>query len=36
VVNELSNLFDEFFIDLTDIGIGSKEVLNKTQYSQGL
>jgi U32 family peptidase len=28
-VNDLSALFDEFFIDLTDIGSGSKEKLDK-------
>ncbi len=31
VVNDLSGLFDEFFIDLTDIGSGSKEKLDKVQ-----
>jgi len=31
IVNDLSYLFDEFFIDLTDIGAGSKEALDKTQ-----
>lgn len=30
-VNDLSHLFDEFFIDLTDIGSGSKEKLDKVQ-----
>jgi putative protease len=30
-VNDFSQLFDEFFIDLTDIGSGSKEKLDKTQ-----
>jgi putative protease len=30
VVRDLSELFDEFFIDLTDIGSGSKEKLDKT------
>lgn len=30
IVNDLSDLFDEFFIDLTDIGAGSKQVLDKT------
>ncbi len=38
-VNDLSSLFDEFFIDLTDIGAGSKEVLDKAQliqYFEGL
>jgi putative protease len=29
VVRDLSDLFDEFFIDLTDIGSGSKEKLDK-------
>ncbi len=28
-IRDLSNLFDEFFIDLTDIGSGSKEKLDK-------
>jgi putative protease len=31
IVNDFSQLFDEFFIDLTDIGSGSKERLDKTQ-----
>ena len=31
IVNELSGLFDEFFVDLTDIGSGSKAALDKTQ-----
>jgi putative protease len=31
VVNDLSGLFDEFFIDLTNIGSGSKEELDKSQ-----
>ena len=31
IVNDLSHLFDEFFIDLTDIGAGSKAGLDKTQ-----
>lgn len=31
IVNDLSYLFDEFFIDLTDIGAGSKEEPDKTQ-----
>ena len=31
IVNELSGLFDEFFVDLTDIGAGSKAALDKTQ-----
>ncbi len=31
VVNDLADLFDEFFIDLTNIGAGSKEEQNKTQ-----
>jgi putative protease len=30
-VNDLSHVFDEFFIDLTDIGSGSKEKLDKVQ-----
>lgn len=30
-VNDFSHLFDEFFIDLTDIGSGSKEKLDKLQ-----
>ncbi|MFT6274845.1 MAG: putative protease [Halioglobus sp.] len=30
-VNDFSHLFDEFFIDLTDIGSGSKEKLDKVQ-----
>ena len=30
VVNDLSDLFDEFFIDLTNIGAGSKEEQDKT------
>jgi len=30
-VNDFSHLFDEFFIDLTDIGSGSKERLDKAQ-----
>jgi putative protease len=30
-VNDFSHLFDEFFIDLTDIGSGSKERPNKIQ-----
>lgn len=30
-VNDLSHLFDNFFIDLTDIGSGSKEKLDKVQ-----
>lgn len=29
-IQDLSELFDEFFIDLTDIGSGSKEKLDKT------
>ncbi len=33
-VNDLSGLFDEFFIDLTDIGAGSKEALDKVQLIQ--
>ncbi|ATI02808.1 MULTISPECIES: peptidase U32 family protein [Cycloclasticus] len=31
VVNDLADLFDEFFIDLTNIGAGSKEEQNKRQ-----
>lgn len=31
IVNDLADLFDEFFIDLTDIGAGSKAVLDKAQ-----
>jgi putative protease len=31
VVKDLSGLFDEFFIDLTDIGSGSKATLDKAQ-----
>ncbi|BCE00451.1 peptidase U32 family protein [Marinicellulosiphila megalodicopiae] len=31
IVNDLSHMFDEFFIDLTDIGSGSKEVLDKAE-----
>jgi putative protease len=31
VVNDLSDLFDEFFIDLTNIGAGSKAELDKAQ-----
>jgi putative protease len=30
-VNDFSHLFDEFFIDLTDIGSGTKENLDKAQ-----
>jgi putative protease len=30
-VSDFSHLFDEFFIDLTDIGSGSKEKLDKAQ-----
>jgi U32 family peptidase len=30
-VNDFSDLFDEFFMDLTDIGSGSKEKLDKVQ-----
>ncbi len=39
VVNDLSDLFDEFFIDLTNIGAGSKEEQDKTlliKYFEGL
>lgn len=31
IINDLEHLFDEFFIDLTDIGSGSKEALDKVQ-----
>ncbi|MFC1750644.1 peptidase U32 family protein [Pseudomonadota bacterium] len=31
IVKDLSNLFDEFFIDLTDIGAGSKAGLDKAE-----
>ena len=31
IVNDLAHLFDEFFIDLTDIGAGSKAGLDKMQ-----
>ena len=31
IVTDLSDLFDEFFIDLTDIGAGSKKELDKVQ-----
>jgi len=31
VVRDLSELFDEFFIDLTNIGAGSKEQANKVE-----
>ena len=31
IINDLSHLFDEFFIDLTDIGAGSKSGLDKAQ-----
>ncbi len=31
IVSDLANLLDEFFIDLTDIGTGSKEKLDKAQ-----
>mgnify|MGYP003385745274 FL=1 len=30
-VNDFSHLFDEFFIDLTNIGMGSKETADKTE-----
>jgi len=30
-VNDLAGLFDEFFIDLTDIGVGSKAQQDKLQ-----
>jgi putative protease len=29
IINDLEHVFDEFFIDLTDIGSGSKEALDK-------
>jgi putative protease len=29
IINDLEHVFDEFFIDLTDIGSGSKEKLDK-------
>ena len=31
IVNDLKGLFDEFFVDLTDIGSGSKAALDKSQ-----
>jgi putative protease len=31
IINDLEHLFDEFFIDLTDIGSGSKEALDKLE-----
>ncbi|MBL4814801.1 MAG: U32 family peptidase, partial [Shewanella sp.] len=31
VINDYSSLFDEFFIDLTDIGSGSKAKLDKVE-----
>ncbi|NRA21092.1 MAG: DUF3656 domain-containing protein [Oceanospirillaceae bacterium] len=31
IINDLADVFDEFFIDLTDIGSGSKEKLDKLQ-----
>ena len=31
IINDLEEVFDEFFIDLTDIGSGSKEKLDKLQ-----
>ena len=34
IVKDLSDLFDEFFIDLTDIGAGSKAALDKVQLIQ--
>ncbi|MCK5809529.1 MAG: U32 family peptidase [Cocleimonas sp.] len=34
IVNDLGGVFDEFFIDLTDIGVGSKEKLDKAQLIQ--
>ena len=34
IVKDLSECFDEFFIDLTDIGAGSKEELDKVQLIQ--
>ena len=39
IVSDLSDFFDEFFIDLTDIGSGSKAELDKVQlikYFEGL
>ena len=33
-VRDFSGFFDEFFIDLTDIGSGSKEKLNKVTLIQ--
>ena len=33
-VRDFSDLFDEFFIDLTDIGSGSKEKLDKVSLIQ--
>jgi len=34
IVNDLGDLFDEFFIDLTNIGAGSKPELDKAQLIQ--
>ena len=34
VIDELSSLFDEFFIDLTNIGMGDKSSLEKTDLLQ--
>ena len=34
IVHDFADLFDEFFIDLTDIGAGSKAELDKTQLIQ--
>jgi len=34
IVKDLGDLFDEFFIDLTNIGAGSKPELDKTQLIQ--
>jgi len=34
IVDDLSDMFDEFFIDLTNIGAGSKEELDKVQLIQ--
>jgi len=34
IVSDLADLFDEFFIDLTNIGAGSKAELDKTQLIQ--
>ncbi len=34
IINDLEHVFDEFFIDLTDIGSGSKEKLDKLMLLQ--